>query len=528
MRRIPLPAVITDVFDDRVARQSLSIGALALVAAALDPKIWGPSLPTMQAAIRERPNIEILVLLGAVGGAALLLLGGAIGDSVRARPIILGGLVVELLASASGLIVTEGGLFVATRFLGHAAAAFVIPVSLALVATSYRGITRATAIGLAYGAYGAAGAAAPILLQIAPGLRAPAFIAAIAACAIAIWYARTRISDLPRPSTPERPYVVGTAVWAFGIITLTIGVTWIGGGLDNPVRWALIVGGIAVLGLALVHDRRRSRTPSGPVKIERRPVAIAVFVGIVIAISQTAPMLQLPLYFHLVQGYGPVLSMVAVGPLFAALVVAGPVAGVLLTRYSPRTLVGAGVLAIGLADLLLWFVSAPSAGYLAFVVPCLLIGAGFVIATTVRTAIIFASVPRGLPATAAALNESSLAAGTRVGIVMVTAIVAQVALATFTASVAGLPADEAERAIADFQAVLTAVGTPSFADVTSAVGAVDVQPYVDAYVAGVRAAFGLGGVVAIVGGIVAWVGLGRQDPLSTVWEHRDEREAARG
>lgn len=526
MRPIPLPSVITDVFDDPVARQGLFIGALALVAAALDPKVWGPSLPTMQAAIRERPAIEVLVLLGAVGGAALLLLGGAIGDSVRARPITLGGLVVELAASVSGLILTDGPIFVATRFLGHAAAAFVIPVSLALVATSYRGIPRATAIGLAYGAYGAAGGVAPILLQIAPGWRAPAFIAAIVACSIAIWYARTRISDLPRPSTPERPYVVGTAVWAFGIITLTIGVTWIGGGLDNPARWGLILGGLAVLGLALLNERRRAHGDGQPIRIERRPVAIAVFVGIVIAISQTAPMLQLPLYFHLVQGYGPVMSMVAVGPLFAALVVAGPVAGVLLTRYSPRTLVGIGVVAIGIADLLLWLVSTPSAGYLAFVVPCLLVGAGFVIATTVRTAIIFASVPRGLPATAAALNESSLAAGTRVGIVMVTAIVAQVALATFTTSVAGLPADEAQRAIAGFQAVLTAIGTPSFPDVATAISASDVKPYLNAYVEGVRAAFGLGGIVAVVGGAVAWVGLGRQDPLSTVWEHRDEREAA--
>ena len=74
------------MLDDHVARRSLFVGALALVAAAADPKIWGPSLPTMQAAIRERPTIEVLVVFGAVGGAALLLFGGAIGDSARARP----------------------------------------------------------------------------------------------------------------------------------------------------------------------------------------------------------------------------------------------------------------------------------------------------------------------------------------------------------------------------------------------------------------------------------------------------------
>lgn len=507
------------------ARQALLVGSVALVAAAMDPRVFGPALPNVQALIREHSAVETLVILSSVVGAALLLLGGAVGDLSRARPIILGGLIVELVASLISLVAADGALFGISRFVGHAAASFVIPVSLALVATAYHGIARATAIGLAYGAFGAAGGAAPILLQLIPGVFAPAFIACIATCALAIWLARRRLPDLPRPSTPERPYVVGTAVWAFGIVTLTIGATWIGTGFENPVRLALIVGGLVVLGTAALHDRRR-RTDLSPVRIERRPVAIAVFVGIVIAIAQTAPMLQLPLYFRFALGYGPVLSMVALGPLFAALVLAGPVAGFLLSRYSPRTLVGFGVVSVGLADGLLWLISTPSAGYLAFIVPCLLVGAGFVIATTVRTAIIFASVPRGLPATAAALNESSLAAGNRVGIVMVTAIVAQVALATFTASVAALPANEAQQAIAGFQTVLTAIGTPSFADIAASVQPADVQPYIDAYVAGVRAAFGLGAIVALVGGAVAWIGLGRQDPLASVWEHREEREGA--
>lgn len=149
-------------------------------------------------------------------------------------------------------------------------------------------------------------------------------------------------------------------------------------------------------------------------------------------------------------------------------------------------------------------------------------------ATTVRTAIIFASVPRGLPATAAALNEASISVGSRIGIVLVTAIVAQVALASYTASISGLPAAEAEAAIAAFRDVLIAVGTPSFSQVSAAVSAIDAQPYMDAYASGVRAALAMGGVLSIVGGAIAWVSLGRRDPLATVYEHRDEREATAG
>ncbi len=528
MRRLPVPSVIKDVFDDPVARTGLFVGAIALAAAALDPKVWGPALPSVQAAVRERPQVEVVTLLAAVVSSGILLLGGAIGDTARARPIVLWGLVVELLASVVSLLVPSGPLFVATRLLGYAASAFVIPVSIALVATSYQGIARATAIGLAYGAYSAAGAAAPILLQLIPDQRAPAFIVAIVVCGVAIWFVRNRIPELTRPTTAERPYVVGTAIWAFGIITLTVGITWIGGGLDNPVRWALVIGGFAVIGLGVVHDRRGRQPTAGPVRIDRRPVAVAIFVGIVIAIAQTVPMLELPLYFRFVMGFGPVAAVVAVAPLFAALVLAGPVAGYLLSHYSPRTLVGAGVIAVGLANLALFLASTPSVSYLAFVVPCLLIGAGFVIATTVRTAIIFASVPRGLPATAAALNESSISVGNRVGIVLVTAIVADRALAAYTASVAGLPQDEAQRAISAFRDLLTAVGTPSFSQVASAVNPADVRPFLEAYASGVRAAFALGGLAAVLGGAVAWIALGRRDPLTSVWEHSDEREPAGG
>ena len=63
-----------------------------------------------------------------------------------------------------------------------------------------------------------------------------------------------------------------------------------------------------------------------------------------------------------------------------------------------------GAMAIGVANLGLCWVLMCTTGYPVFIVPNLLIGAGFVIATTVRTAIIFASVPKDLPASAAELD----------------------------------------------------------------------------------------------------------------------------
>jgi MFS family permease len=525
MRTVAVPSFIADLFVDRAARGALLSGSVALFAAAMDPQVWSPALPSVQAAVREDPQLETVVLLASISASGLILLGGAIGDSRRARPVILGGLVVELLASVVALIVSGGPIFLAARLVGHAGAAFVVPVSIALVATSYRGPVRATAIGIAYGAYGAAGAAAPILLQLAPGQQWPGFVAAVAACAIAIRLAWTRVLDLRRPSLAERPLVVAVAMWAFGIITLTVGVTWITSGVDNPVRWAMIIGGPA---LVIGYQRLGAARGAGPTRVIERRVAIALFVGVVIAISQTAAMLDLPRYFNLVLGYGPLLAMVALVPLFGALVLAGPVAGFLLGRITPRWLVGGGVIFVGLGNLVLTAVTTSSASYAGFVIPCLLIGAGFVVATTVRTAIIFASVPVGLPATAAALNEASISVGSRIGIVFISAITAQVAMSSYTASVAGLPAAEAAKAIDAFRAVLVAVGTPSFTQVATAVRPEDIRPYLDAYTAGLNYAFFFCGLVGVIGGVIALLAFGQQDPLKTVWENPEERTVVAG
>jgi MFS family permease len=528
VRRPPIPGFIANLFADPTARSGLIAGSAALVAAALDPKVWGPSLPTVQSAIRDRPNLEAVVLLAMVAGAALLLLGGAVGDTARARPIIVGGLLVELVAGVLSLLVPDGPIFLAARFTGHAAAALVIPASLALVATSYAGIDRATAIGIAYGAYGAAGAGAPILLQLLPDQRWPAFLAAIAACLAALWVVRGRIPELPRPTAPERRYVVGTALWAFGVITTTVGLTWFSAAWNDPLRLALIAAGPVVIGLAGLRDRRGGPSSGAGVRIDRRPVGVAIFVGVVLGIAQTAPFLQLPLYFRFVLGYGPILAVVALAPLIVALVAAGPVAGILLARLSPRWLIGVGAILVGLANLALVLATTRSTSYLAFVVPLFLIGASYVVATTVRTAIIFASVPRGLPATAAALNETSIGVGSRIGIVLVTAVVAQTALDAFASSVAALPAADAESAIAAFREVLVAIGTPAFNQVVAGLSVADVAPYVDAYMAGLHAALGLCGLVAVVGGALAWALIGRRDALTTVYDLHEERAAAVG
>jgi hypothetical protein len=309
-------------------------------------------------------------------------------------------------------------------------------------------------------------------------------------------------------------------------VLFSSGLLWVGAGWNNPERWILILGGVALIVAFFAWERRRQSERSDAVHVERRPVTIALFVGLVIAMAQIVPMSQLPIYFGILLRQGPTLGMVAMAPLFVALVLAGPIAGFLLARFEPRALVAGGVIAIGLGDILVAAAIGPTTTYLVFVLPLILVGAGFVVATTVRTAIIFSSVPRGLPATAAALNEASIEVGTRAGIVAVTGLLAEVALSTYAASLVGKSQSEADTLVTTFKGVLTALGTPAFQTIAIPPGQVD--EYKVAYFAGLQVVLLAGGAIALAGGVIAWFTLGRRNPLQTVYELRDERTAATG
>ncbi len=526
MSRLPIPAVFRDLVAEPGAARVLLVAAVALGAAGLEPRVYSPGFPSVQAAVRARPETETLILVVTLISAGLLFVGGVLGDADGRRRILLGALAVLFATSLVGLVVTSGPLFLLTRLAGAAAASAVLPFAFALVAMTYSGIGRATAIGVVYAVYGGATAASPVLLTILgpAGPTWPAFAASAAASLIALWFARGRAPDLPAVGRSQRSYVVWTAAWAFAIVVLTASVVGIGSGSGDGLRVVLIVGALAVLLASVVWDRRR-RGAADPdhLAIERRPVTVAIVVGVVVGFAEAAPLFQLPLFLDVVLRYGTLVATLATAPFILALIVAGPVAGVLISRFGPRTLIAAGVGAVGVGNLLAALALGPRVPYPTLVLPFVLIGAGFVVATTVRTAIIFASVSRGLPATAAALNEGSVLVGSRIGLVVVTVVTTRLALDAYAGTLGGLDPAARDAAVAAFRDVLTAIGTPELGQIAPTLDPADVARYATAFTMALRVSLAFTGLVALVVAPLTWLALGRRDPLTTVWDHRDER-----
>ena len=524
--RLPVPGIIRDLYRNPADGRTLLVAVISLAAAGLDPRAFHPGLVSVQAAVRARPEAEQILLIAAVVGAVMLLVGGVLGDVDGRRRLHLGALGVLVVAGVSGLLFSDGPVFLLGRLVGAAMASLILPFALAGIAVTYRGVARATAIGVGYAVYGGASAVAPVLLTLfgPSGPRWPAFVASIVVSTGAFAIARRGWRDLPSPSRPQGRRVIATGMWAAGIIVTCMVLLGSANGSNDPLRIAFLLLGLGTLGLAAVVERGAKDREA--LQVERRPVAMALFVGFIIAFAQAMPLLQMPLYFQLLSGYGPILAGIAITPFVIALVITGPVTGILLRRLSPRPLITFGVGVVGAGNLLLAIVLAPSASYLSFIAPFALIGSGFVIATTVRTAIIFASVPRGLPATAAALNEASVALGTRAGLVVGTLVISTLALSTYADALAGQPQGTVDVAVASFQELLTAIGTPGYGALVEGAAGADRLAYAAAYTDAVRTMLLATGIVTVGSAIVTWFLVRSQQPLTTVWEHRDERVEA--
>ena len=160
-----IPTFVSDLWAEPRALGTLIAGALALFVAGLDPKVFGPGMPDMQRALHERPGLENLFLLAIVVQAGFYLIGGAAGDVVGSRRILLIGLVALVASEMACVVWSEGTLFQVARLATAASIGLVIPTAIATVAMAYTGATRATALGVAYAMLGLSSAIAPAMLR---------------------------------------------------------------------------------------------------------------------------------------------------------------------------------------------------------------------------------------------------------------------------------------------------------------------------------------------------------------------------
>jgi EmrB/QacA subfamily drug resistance transporter len=421
--------------------------ALLVIAAAqflivMDATVVTVGMPSIGAALGMRPANLSWVLTGyALAFGGLLLTGGRTGDLLGARRTYRAGLLLLVATSLLGGLATSGAALIAARVGQGAAAAFVAPAALSLLATTFpAGLARARAMGV-YGAMSGLGPVAGLLLggvltQYA-GWRW-ILLVNIPIALVILAGTRTLVDGGRAPGRVDLPGAL-TATVGIGLGVYAVNHATTAGWTDRVV----LASGLAAVGLlaAFVVTQRRSRDPMLPrAVLADRSRAGAYLVMLLMGAGMLATYYFLTLYMQLVQGYAPVQTGLVYMPMALATVLgSGLLAPALLARFSARAVTILGMLLA--AASMVWF------GYLAAdqnpwlvlipaqVVSGVGVGLGFVALTVAGV--------RGVSGHHTGIASGVINAATQIGGALGLAVLATIATAATNSTPSGTAPDSA-------------------------------------------------------------------------------------
>ena len=343
--------------------------------------------------------------------AALVLLGGALGDRYGRRRVFLIGVVWFTAASVVCGFAPGVGVLVAARALQGVGSALLTPGSLALIQSSLDEEDRPAAIGLWAGLGGVAAAVAPLLggyLVVALSWRWIFFInvpLAVLTIAATLRYAPESRGDQPRTASFD---LVGALLGALGLGFVTYAL----------VEATLPVGiAGAVLLAAFVWWEHRRPEPMMPTRLFRS-VVFSTINGVTLLVYGALGGLFFFLVLQLQQvvGYSALQAGAAVVPTTVLLLIGSEQAGELGKRVGVRLPMAGGTALAGVGALLLVRVGEGASYWRDVFGPLVLLGAGMTLVVAPLTAGVLAAAPNSLAGVASGINNAVARSGSLLAI----------------------------------------------------------------------------------------------------------------
>ena len=305
----------------------------------LDSTVLNVALPAVQADLGASAR-EAQWIYGAYALvlAALLLMGGSLGDRYGRRRIFVLGAAIFAVASVWCALAPGSGQLIAARAVQGIGGALLVPESLAIVGASFEGKLRAKAIGTWGALSGTAMAVGPLLggwLVEEVSWRV-AFMITPALAAVAIPIA---LRHVPESRDPEahRLDLAGAILATTGLGGLIYGlIESSASGLGDPsVLAALILGALALLGFVFVE--RREKEPMVPPSLFRsRDFDGANLVTLLFYMALTGSLYFLPFLMMQVHGYSAFVAGSVFLPFVAMALLLGRLSARIVARFGTK------------------------------------------------------------------------------------------------------------------------------------------------------------------------------------------------
>jgi len=389
---------------------ALSVLCLAALLDTIDVTVVNIAMPSIRTALHfSESGLAWMVNAYMVPFGGFLLLGGRIGDLVGRRRALLAGTAAFAAASLGSAFAPSAGVMIVTRAAEGLAAAFVVPMTLAMLSSVF---PAGPARNRAFAVWGGVSAGGATLGLIIAGVLVTAvgwrwvFLINVPVGAIivasALWVlpsdgpvtcaARRAVGATPGPGQPVRPrrgFDLGGAVSVTAAASLlayavaqTSSHSW-----GAPLTIVLLAAAAALTGFFIVHERFVAADPLMPLSLCRnRSVTSANTVSVLLASATFVVFYSTTLYMQQVLHYSALRTGLAYVPLGLSILVAAAIAPAVIVLAGIRltSIAGSLVLFAGLALL----ARVPASGQLLtdIIVPTVILGLGagvVIIATSI-------------------------------------------------------------------------------------------------------------------------------------------------
>jgi EmrB/QacA subfamily drug resistance transporter len=444
--------------------------------------------------------------------SSLILVGGSLGDLFGRRRVFALGLAGFGLCSLACAIAPSNGVLIVGRGAQGVAGALLVPSTLALIMDHFENHERAAAIGTWTAWTGIVTVIGPLAGGVLVQLASWRWIFAVNLLPVAVTLMLLR--RLPSDTrTPGHVDVVGAILCALGLggpVFALIEQPQYGWG---SARVAIpLIAGVALL-VAFLAWERRSSHPMMPLTLFAvRNFAVGNITTLSLYGGLGVATFFIVLFIQQVGGYTPVAAGLALMPITVIVFLLSRRMGMLADRIGPHLFMGSGPIVAGIGLLLLIRTSA-SADYVTEILPGVLVfGLGLAATVAPLTATVLGSVEPGHSGLASGVNNAVARVAGLIAIAALGAVIAGSFQSRLDSDLAGKSLTSAGQA-----AVASARQKPLVIKLSGVSGGdrTAIQPaLVDASVHAFRIGLLIAAILAILGGVVALVGI--ENPKRTV------------
>ena len=393
--------------DEARGRWVLLAAVLGSGMALLDATVVNIALPTLGKDLGSGfAGLQWTVNGYTLSLAALILLGGSLGDRYGRRRVFVVGTVWFAAASVLCAAAPTVSLLVAARVLQGVGGALLTPGSLALIAASFQEQDRGRAIGAWSGLGGVAGALGPfvggLLVEVSWRL---VFLINVPLAVVVVLVAVRHVPESRDEQADPRLDLTGAALAASGLALTTYALVALGGGLRSVVVVTGAAGVLALLAFVLVE--RTSSHPMLPVALlaDRQSAAANAVTAMVYA-GLGGVFFLLVVHLQVVGGFAPLAAGTALLPITGCMLLLSSRSGALAARIGPRRPLTLGPLVCAGGVLLLRQVR-PGASYVVDVLPgCLVFGLGLSLVVAPLTAAVLGAAAARYVGVASGVNNA--------------------------------------------------------------------------------------------------------------------------